>query len=415
MIEKIGVLLKLEGEKIMDFLQIFRMFTHSSIRNSILITVVQPFTNRYLLILREIFMLRKLQISFPFIFFLFLFLGSISLFSGPFDDNNLSGNPTNISAENANPSGEIPTVENSVILKPESQRITGGFFQFWGSDNDKDESDWLKELSAMRDIGMDTVIIQSNQSSGTNFSKATEILLGVADKIGMKVFIGTALNEDGWYLNGFNPWYISSQGNCVADYTKILVKQFSPHKSFVGLYIPYEENSLASAVLIGEFYGKISQAAKSVKPDLKVLISPYTAVVPKFPVSMPSGHLKKFFETLFDRAGVDICALQDGVGCSSGRLNKISSDLKAVSEACQDKGVEFWVNVEIFEAYKDKETNSSGFRSGNIERISKQISSEGSFGKKIICFDFNHYLSPNSGNELAIKLYGDYQKYLQSN
>ncbi|MBF0410596.1 MAG: DUF4434 domain-containing protein [Candidatus Riflebacteria bacterium] len=353
--------------------------------------------------------------AFSVLLVLVLFCIPYPLIAGPFENNSLSGiSAVSVSTGDTSTASEIPVVEDSLLRKANQNIITGAFFQFWGSDNDKQASDWEKELSAMRAIGMDTIIIQSNQSSGVNFSEATELVLEEADKTGMNVFIGTALNEDGWYSNRFNPVYLHNAGKDVAKYTEILVKQFSPHKSFVGLYIPYEENTMASAVLMGEFYGKISKAAKNIKPELKVLISPFTAVVPQYSISMPAWRIKNYFETLFKRGGIDICALQDGIGCSSGRLEKISEDLTAISEACKNTGVEFWANVEIFEPNKSKDPDSFKFIPANMDRISKQISAEGPFATKIICFDFNHYFSPNSGNELAQKLYNDYLDYIES-
>lgn len=298
----------------------------------------------------------------------------------------------------------------AVILE---NRITGAFIQPWGSDNDRSLDSWVEELKLMKDIGMDTVIMQFNQYNGVNFSVATENMLEAADQLGMRVYVGTALNEEGWYVNKILPSFLAKESVSVAKYTTILVEQFAPHKSFVGVYIPYEDNTLSFPGAMGDFYGRIAEAAKAAKPDLKVLISPYTTPRPGYAMSLPKAALKAYFKIMLKRAKVDICAWQDGVGGTRKQLERVAHDLGPIVKVCRDLKIEAWANLEVFHRTTPLSEDFAA-EATNIETLKKQMDAEGPQVKKLICFDFNHYFSPLAADPTAHKLYQDYQKHIEA-
>lgn len=295
--------------------------------------------------------------------------------------------------------------------------VTGAFFQLSEGYNDEERYPveyWATELTAMKAIGMDTAIIQSNQCSGVNFSVATERFLTAADQVGMKVFIGTALNETAlWYtVNKVNPVWLARESKTIATYTKILVKQFKPHESFVGVYIPYEDNSLGLPGPVGDFYGNISKAVRESGPGLKVMISPFTCIQPGRAISSPKIMLEMYFKAMLSRAKVDICAWQDGVGGTKDQLKKIDKDLGAIAKVCNELGIEVWSNAEIFRR-TSKLSDAFEADSTDFETMKSQLSNECKYVTKIICFDFNHYFSPNIESETARALYESYKKYYE--
>lgn|GEM_PF-2344250 len=284
-------------------------------------------------------------------------------------------------------------------------RISGAFFQLWESDRERPSTYWEKELSLMQAIGLDLVIIQSNQPDGANFSDITEKILLAADGLGMRVFIGTALNEKGWYTNKASATFLAAEAKSIASYTKAMVGQFKPHRSFKGVYLPYEDNGLYpwTREAMGDFYGMISQAARGEKPDLKVMISPYTALIPSLDIPRPTGWTEWHFTGVLQRAGVDICAWQDGVGCSPSRIDDVEAELAAMVRACRAANVECWGNVEIFHTENGQTDPTS------IDMLKLQLKRESHLVETFICFDFNHYMSPQNGNPKAARLYEEYR------
>jgi len=297
--------------------------------------------------------------------------------------------------------------------------ITGAFFQLsecYNNGTDYPVQYWLTELGAMQNIGMDTAIIQYNLCDGINYSEATERFLTAADQLGMKVFIGTALNESNlWYtVHKVNPVWLAGASKTIAAYTRVLVRQFKGHGSFVGVYIPNEDNTIGLPGPVGKFYGTIVKAVKEEKPELLTLISPFTCLQPGRAKSFPKIYLEKYFKTMLSNAKVDICAWQDGVGGTREQLNKVDNDLGAIVKACDELGITVWANAEVFhrttplsEAFSAEATDFATMKT--------QIDKEYKYVSKMICFDFNHYFSPNIGSPTAKTLYENYKAYFDEN
>ncbi|MFZ2957305.1 MAG: DUF4434 domain-containing protein [Candidatus Ozemobacteraceae bacterium] len=348
-------------------------------------------------------------------FFAFLCLTVTARGESPFDDNSSAKiwTPT-LSIPGMRVDGESTAHLASGIeaIHPKS-RITGGFIQPCESDNERSSASWTQFLTPLQAVGVDTVIMQYNQADGTNYSEATEGLLTAADSLGMHIFIGTALNEKGWYTNKLAPWFLAKESVIVADYTTILVNQFKDHPSFVGVYIPYEDNTLSVPGAMGDFYGRIADAVRAAKPELKVMISPYTTPRPGVALSLPKFALQAYFTTMLKHAKVDICAWQDGVGGTRSQIDRVAHDLGAISKACKLLKISLWANLEVFRRTTPLSEDFSA-EATDISTLLRQISVEAPYAEKLICFDFNHYLSPDAADPTAGKLYQDYAEYLQT-
>jgi hypothetical protein len=256
-------------------------------------------------------------------------------------------------------------------------RLSGSFIQPFGGGSPEY---WLRTLSDMQRLGMDTAVIQFSRYGNQDLSANTERILEAADQLGMTVMVGTMLNEHAggmlgsWYLRQYLPWELKREAAAVAADTAELVARFSHHPSFGGIYIPYEVNATASAERIGDFYGAIAKAAKEAKPDLKVMLSPYTNLIPGLAASRSPEALSNWWDTVLARADIDILAWQDGVG-----------------------GTKWY----------------QGFAAepASIETVKRQIEATRPHVSKLINFDFNDYMSPQ-GSAAAAAFYEDYRRYL---
>lgn len=329
-----------------------------------------------------------------------------AVIAGPFDATPVEVTDTAVeathSAADAVDSGLVPA-----LARP---RITGAFLQFWGSDNDNPPEFWRSELEAMRAAGMRIVITQFSHYGDTDLTPATEAVLKVAEELKMKVFVGTMLDEDGWYTKKVNPFFLSKERVKVAEYTRELVKRFSGYKSFHGLYIPYEDNTLSLPGSMGAFYGAIAEAARAEKPELKVLISPYTTPRPGLAKSLPTWILRSYFTSMLAKAKVDIVAWQDGIGGTTKQIERIDHDLPPIASAARALKIEVWGNCEVFH----RTTPLSGEFAAEpttMDILARQIEGEAPYVDRLICFDFNHYFSPRTGPK-AEQLYDAYRAWI---
>lgn len=317
-------------------------------------------------------------------------------------------------AASARDRSQISPQAREALRSAAPTRLTGSFLQFDGS---HDAAYWEKTLADMHAVGMDTAIIQYTRTPGTDFSENTEAVLSAADRLGMKVYVGTSLNEGtgslktSWYVRQFLPWEVKREGQEVAATTSRLVQQFQHHASMIGVYIPYEVNGLAPPRAIGDFYGAIANAAKQVKPDLKVMIAPYTALIPAYAPSPPAFMIASWWDQVLARAHVDVLAWQDGVGGAPDRLRRaVDPDLSALAQATSRHGVELWADLESFQRTGSP---SSSFAAApeSLDTLVKQLRAEAPHVAKLVNFDFNHYMSPQAGPEAA-QLYQRYRDYL---
>ncbi|HEY9071737.1 MAG TPA: DUF4434 domain-containing protein [Candidatus Ozemobacteraceae bacterium] len=334
----------------------------------------------------------------------FVVAAALPVAAGPFDTPTVE---SVTSGDESDQAVAVPTdLEPAIATATRRPRITGAFIQLWGSDLENTEEFWRAELGAMRAAGMRLVIPQYSTSGDTDLTPAIETILKVADELKMQVFVGTMLDEQGWYANKLNPFFLAKERVKVAKYTGELVKRFKDCKAFRGLYIPYEDNTLSLPGSMGAFYGAIADAGRAEQPGLKVMISPFTTPRPGLAKSLPTWMLGRYFKSMLAKAKVDIIAWQDGVGGTTKQIDRIAHDLAPIASAARSLGIEVWGNCEVFHRTSPL---SSDFEAEptTMDVLARQIEGAAPFVDRFICFDFNHYFSPRLGPK-AEKLYTDY-------
>ncbi len=341
----------------------------------------------------------------------FMLMAVVPGMAGPFDATTIEvTDKASADESSAAVEAERDAFDPALATGVARPRITGAFLQLWGCDNDNSPEYWRKELEAMRAIGMRIVIPQYAKADGTDLTPATEAVLNAADELNMRVFVGTMLDENGWYTNKVNPFFLAKERKKVAEYTRELVKRFAGHKSFYGLYIPYEDNTLSLPGSMGEFYGAIAEAARAEKPGLKVLISPYTTPRPGMARSLPTWLLSRYFKTMLAKAKVDIVAWQDGVGGTTAQIDRIAHDLAPIAAAARALNIEIWGNCEVFHRTSPLSQDFAA-EATSMDILSRQIEGEAPYVDRLICFDFNHYFSPRLGDK-AEQLYNEYRAWI---
>lgn len=301
---------------------------------------------------------------------------------------------------------EIGERSLSSLNKP----LSGSFLQIDGGNAPWSEEDWRKELSYMKALGMDTLIIGAvawdsyafypsrllsyYREAGTKDVVGT--LLKLADELKMKVFLGLyAWNWEGKGSEGDFEEFTQRNINVAKE----LQNLYGREPSFEGWYLlTWEIGNAPPPDNVGvKAYIKVINALRRLTPKKKLLIAPY------FTLDISPQDFKKGWSTLLSHLKVDIIALQDGVGCERGITpEKAEPYFQALREVCGQKGVSLWADLEIFDI-------PAGWKPAPLPRIFSQINALSPYVDKIVVFEFNHYMSPLRSDE-AKRLFEGYRQ-----
>ena len=294
-------------------------------------------------------------------------------------------------------------------------KITGTFLdeisydiphQNWG------RREWRRDFLNMRSIGIDTVImircglkqwltypseiLMRRQNCYRPVADLVEMFLELSDELGMKFFFGT---YDSWcHWHSDHPEKELELNLQVVEEAWL---RYGHHKSFAGWYLSQEISRGRKSV--ATLYRELGRCCKEVSGGLPVLISPLIDGVKenrKQSVSL-EDHQREWDEMFsLIRDGVDTVAFQDGP-CEFHEL----SDYLAVNRQLAEKyGIECWSNCESFD--RDMPIR---FLPIKWEKMRFKLRAAEAAGvRKVITFEFSHFMSPNSVYGAAGNLYHRY-------
>ena len=293
------------------------------------------------------------------------------------------------------------------------------------------EENWRALIQDMHNIGMDTVIWANTAFWGRPFFPGYEKTVGLpfimgckdplkivaeeADRLDMKVFYGMGLRgrvsqvQD--YRKMQKPWPdIWFQWNTALS--EALMERYGDHKSFAGLYIPYEIDFEDHHF---ELYEKlIKKYLRPVIGKVKLLISPGNLG----DAPNPDTLIKSL-----ERVDIDIMAPQDYGGRfldikqAIGATRKNADALELFSQPLRDIGVTLWSNCETF-VFEDTPDGRTACLPGPIDRIIQQIEIQFPLVEKLITWIYpgimnRHTELVNIGHPSTDKLYHQYVSYLK--
>jgi Domain of unknown function (DUF4434) len=295
--------------------------------------------------------------------------------------------------------------------------VTGGFIQLNNGFTSFSQQWWDAELGAMKDVGMDTLVIQfvgvgstyfyPSTVPGVNGSGTDTIgrVLQAADTLGMGVYLGLQLDT-----GGFNLSQNLTQGAATLTELNAL---YGSRASLAGWYIPQEISDqivLNDPVLrddLVNYMGQISQQAHA-NTSLPVMISPYFGQSPN-----AQAYADWWGTTGLAGTGVDILALQDGVGTHRTTIAGSLPVFQAFQPVMQNNNVAFWANNENFNQTHGWPVDGQPWAAvpTDINTFTAQIQSTAPYVDKAITFEFSTYMSPQ-GSGPANALYQDYNAYI---
>ena len=312
---------------------------------------------------------------------------------------------------------EIQTFEKTVSMPV----VDGGFYQLptnGGNDvsTQNDAYSWYLSLKGMRDLGMSTVVIQysTHYNAKTTLINGKNILsrgykytptygtedlckavLDAAEKLGMKVFIGTIHDAD-----FTNPSKNQAQYDAIVADGEMVIKDihemYGSHPAFGGYYLSDETCDYWL-----NFSGGVEAARKVYEGQSKVIRSlDKDAIIMIAPAIWRSGNAAKIEEKLYDllkpaaegeKPVVDIVAVQDCLGREQTLTvtDKVYSDwlmfCQAWKRGIEKAGADFWHDAEVFEI---------NYSSKRFEETEKSLTLQYTLSDGIIVFDIPHYMTP---------------------
>lgn len=318
----------------------------------------------------------------------------------------------------------VPTSSGRVAARPRAAtepKITGGFVHLLNASKYENWEagaypvEWRDVLLSMRDLGMDTVIVQRLEyrdgqgvtnrfftPSGGKDTGPVEKILAAADQLQMKVFVG--LWEDQSFADArLNAPYISDAIKANLRVAREAWPLYRNHASFVAWYLPMEpwNVSAKSDPALDAKVGELNRLLREIDAGLADL-KPAAAGGPKlFAVApyfnpdtkdfAPAERVGEIYTRILAGSGVDVLMLHDGIGVRGWETMRpaLAPYFKAFGDACAASKVELWGNVEVFAA--------EGKEAAPIERVGAQIVAVAGADPriaKLVAFDYFNHMNP---------------------
>jgi sugar phosphate isomerase/epimerase len=292
-------------------------------------------------------------------------------------------------------------------------RLAGGFIQLQGWMMDLSPDDWRRELEAMRDVGLETIIIQYLQYGRHSFipsddraTDPTREILRFADAHGMRVFLGTRADEGWWH------WDADYLDQSLAERKRLIRTihaRYAAYRSFAGWYFTEEVSGNLSpdrARLLRGYFRSQSDYCKALRAQP-------VAFAPFFSHLTPLESMRRIYDELLDGAGIDVVMLQDGVGARGWDRDleeRIVPFFRMFRAVCDRRGVALWSDLESFQ--RRDPAQEGGLVPTSPARLIRQLRAVAPDVDRIVTFDFFHYMSPHRGAQQR-RLYDGYRRYVR--
>jgi len=297
-------------------------------------------------------------------------------------------------------------------------QITGTFLdeithdipcQNWGA------RDWARDFDAMREVGIDTVILiragYKHQATFDSqvlrdhvgilpvYTDLVELFLGEAERCGMTFFFGTYDSGNYWHAGQYREEIEINKAFCEEFYVR-----YGRSPAFGGWYFCHEINAYDEGVM--RVYEDLSRHLRALK-NVPILISPYIKGVKQFggEAIALDRHIEEWEKTFARLAGsVDIVAFQDG----NVPFDELPHYLDANRSLAAKYDLESWSNIESFDRDMPIKFPPIDFRKLRY----KLEQSDRAGVEKLVTFEFSHFLSPNSIYPAAHHLHRRYREWL---
>jgi|GEM_PF-2145029 len=324
--------------------------------------------------------------------------------------------------------------------------LKGTFIQPWdnGGPSHFTDDEWDEHLQMLQRAGINTIVLQwtartdangnvtsvffgsayarenGNPASAEQTEFMVERLLRSATKHNMQVFLGTVIEEDGWWAGAYNntSWRETQNriGNIMLQEIYDRYKSMFPD-AFAGWYWAWEMYTVRDYSSFNPAWAEMFSANtlwldEIDEYNMPMLISPFHSSYQGRTPRDAYEQWSNFFEIAHWRDGDIFCA-QDSVGAGGGRASLPKADAlnratkTAVRNASTD--IAFWINVENFTESEDGRPFT--IEPALIERFIQQLEVAGRFTDYIITYSYSHFFNGN-GSTAERRGDADYRAYL---
>src|SRR6056297_2697895 len=276
--------------------------------------------------------------------------------------------------------------------------------------------DWEKDFRAMKDVGIDTVILiragykqqaalpsavlKNEMNIFPVYTDLMDLFLTLAETHAMDFYFGLYDSGRYWMEGNYRKEVDINKAFC-----EEVIKKYGDREAFSGWYISHELTRFDEGLMT--LYRELSGWLKDLK-DQPTLISPYVSGVKQFGENAISfeEHTREWEQIFTHLDGtVDIVAFQDGqVG-----YDELTDYLVAHRELAESHGIESWSNVESFD--RDMPIKFPPIPFKNLRYKMEHAHKAGI--ENMITFEFSHFMSPNSIYKSAHGLYRQYSAWLR--
>ena len=322
--------------------------------------------------------------------------------------------------------------EEIVCVYPQQttpQTLTGTFVQLF-SKGDWSETQWDEFLTEIKDLGMNTLIVQytafknpsnditwfnsANAFTATKSKHTLERVLASAQRKGIEVHIGLHFDDSYWKHQTDVVWLQTQANYCIAIAEEIQA-QFCTHSAFKGWYIPHEPepNAYNTDEKVRLFR---EQFVDRISNRLHQLNNKPVSIAAFWNSSLSTPEQLQHFMAELSKSNLQIVMLQDGVGAQHVTLNRLASYYEAAQRGLFEenknyKGV-FWSDLETFAS----PNGEYPFHPATFDRVKQQLETALSIPKvsKIVSFHYFDDMSTKSPHKAkADALREAYKNYIK--
>ena len=277
------------------------------------------------------------------------------------------------------------------------------------------DKQWAKDLDNMKKFGIDTVIlIRGGFYDRTNYpSKIFQTYRKEEDDFAGNILREAAKRDINVYVGMFISDLTWGDGDAAKElernklFVKETMERYGDITSFRGWYIPHETGN--DVFNICDVLKDLSALCKDTTPDKPVLISPffYSKRMVKGGYLSPEQYGDEW-DKIFGKCGKDIdyCAIQD----STAPFELMPAYFAEAKRACDAHGIKLWQNAELIDRYV-----TSTFYATPFEILKRRLEVIKPYVEKVICFEYSHFMSPQSMFISARNLGKRYYDYYKKN
>ncbi len=301
--------------------------------------------------------------------------------------------------------------------------LAGTFLQLTFQQGEWETQRWEKLFDSFQQLGLEELVIQWTVYDQTAFFESEEqpsvakppleTLLRLADRAGMRVFVGLAHDSSFWQKIKRDPELLEvylrrvrleSEGTA-----SLLANLVVQHQSFQGWYLTHEiddQNWLEPArrQLLFDHLRATTQTLERLTPGSSVSLSGFSSGFAEPRI------LGLFWQELTQQSGIDRLFFQDGIGAGKLELDTLPKYLDSLRTSLAQSDCQLQIVVELFEQISAPDEAFLA-KPASLDRIEQQIAISRQFSDLgPLAFSVPDYMSPEAG-DVASALF---RQYLES-